>query len=68
MKDDYYVYFRGAGLTKRQANMVGLGILFGVLGTAVVVFFPISGKAVAYAIITLFALAGGILGILIWRK
>jgi len=31
-KDDYVVLFRGAKLSKCEANKAGLGIIFGVIG------------------------------------
>lgn len=67
-EDDYYVYFRGAKLTRRQANIAGLGIIFGMIGAVVVILFAIMSKTVALSIVTLLALAGGAIGMIIWRR
>ena len=34
-KDDYVVPFRGANLSKREANKVGLGLLCGFIGITI---------------------------------
>jgi hypothetical protein len=33
--DDYIVVFKGAKLNKKEANRVGLGIIFGIIGIIV---------------------------------
>lgn len=38
--DDYLVLFQGAKVPKREANKVGVGIVFGLLGTVVTHFLP----------------------------
>ena len=67
-EDNYYVHFKGARLTKTQANIVGLGIIFGAIGAVIVVLLSIASKTMALAIVAVFALLGGVIGMLIWRR
>jgi hypothetical protein len=58
-RDDYLVDFKGAKLTQLEANRISIGILFGILGIAVVFFLPIESKSVlSYGIIFLSVIIG----------
>ena len=59
-KDDknYYVPFKNAKLTKREANVIGLSIIFGFLGAIVAALLPLQNRILAIGIIIVFALAG----------
>ena len=58
-EDDYIVLFKGSKLSKREANKVGLSIIFGLIGIAV--SFLITGlknSLVDIVIILAFVLVG----------
>jgi len=58
-KDDYYVLFNGAKLTKNEANKIGIGILFGIVGIVVLQFLPFEKKSfISYLILAFFVLVG----------
>jgi len=38
-EDEYYVDFKGARLTKLEANRIGVGIIFGIFGVVLLFFF-----------------------------
>ena len=53
------VEFGGAKLTKLEANRIGVGILFGIVGVIVVVLSPIEAKSsVSYAVLVFFVFFG----------
>jgi len=57
--DDYLVPFQGAKVLKREANKLGVGIVFSLLGTIVKHFLPIgTGTTVNYVIILFCAAIG----------
>ena len=57
--DDYLVLFKGAKLSKREANKVGVGIIFGIIGIFVSIFIaPMESKIVDYGIIFIFIIIG----------
>jgi len=58
-KDDYFVLFKGAKISKREANKVGLGIILGFIGMFVA-FLMTRGtnKIMEYIIIIVFAIIG----------
>jgi len=57
--DDYLVLFKGAKLSKREANKVGVGIIFGIIGILISIFIPlVKSKIVDYAIILIFVVVG----------
>jgi hypothetical protein len=57
--DDYVVSFKGARLSKREANKVGLGIIFGLLGVVVsLLLFGTQNRIITIAILSLFASVG----------
>ena len=57
--NDYLVLFKGAKLSKREANKVGVGIIFGIIGIFVSIFItPMKNKIVDYAIIFIFIILG----------
>jgi hypothetical protein len=57
--DDYLVLFKGAKLQKREANKVGLGIIFGIAGMLLTNLIPIAkGNFFNYAVIFIFAAIG----------
>lgn len=67
-KEDHYVYFKGAKLTKREANIGGLSILFGLIGTIGVVLVPVeTTRAIGFGIIMLFIVVGYIVGSRIFK-
>lgn len=43
-KDDYYIIFSGAKLNKYEANKIGIGLLFGIIGIILLQFLPFKGK------------------------
>ena len=68
-KNDYIVLFKGAKLSKRQANIVGLCIIFGAVG--IFVSFLVTGwknKTIDYVIIIIFVIIGDLLGNKIFKK
>ncbi len=68
-KNDYIVLFKGAKLSKRQANIVGLCFIFGVIG--IFVSSLVTGwknKAIDYVIIIIFVVIGELLGNKIFKK
>jgi hypothetical protein len=57
--DDYVVSFKGARLSKREANKVGSGIIFGLFGVVVSLFlFGTQNRLVSIAILSLFGSVG----------
>ena len=50
-KKDYYVYFGGAKINRKEANRVGIGILFGVLGIILVTLLSINQRSLMSYII-----------------
>jgi len=72
-KDDYLILFSGAKISKREANKVGLGLIFGTVGVILTIVITIAtGKEIKifnYIIIAVFALFGYfIVGNIITRK
>ena len=58
-RDDYVVLFKGAKLSKQEANKVGLGIICGVIGIVISLFtLGVENKFVSLIIISIFALFG----------
>lgn len=56
---DYPVDFRGAKLTQLEANRVGIGVFFGILGIVFVFFSNIEAKSIlSYAVLLLFVIFG----------
>lgn len=68
-EDHYYVYFKGAKLTKREANIGGLSILFGLIGTIGVILVPVGkSRAIDLGIVALSILVGYIIGAKIFKQ
>ena len=59
-EDDYYILFQGGKLSKREANKVGIGIIFGLIGIFATHFLQIgqNSRIVNYIIITAFSVIG----------
>jgi hypothetical protein len=58
-KDEYIVLFQGVKLSKRQANKVGLGLIFGFFGVIIsLIFFGLENKIVVVIICSFFAAVG----------
>lgn len=58
-KDEYVVLFRGAKLSKKEANKAGLGLIFGLLGAIIsAFFFGPEHKILSVIIITVLAAIG----------
>ena len=56
---DYYVNFRGAILTKTEANRIGVGLIFGFIGIVLVLLLPVEDKGLlSYLIIGIFIFIG----------
>ncbi len=57
--DDYYIFFKGAKVTKKQGNRIGIGILFGIIGSVIIPFLPIgTNRSISYCILLSFVLVG----------
>jgi len=68
-KNDYIVLFKGAKLSKRQANIVGLCIFFGLIGIFVSFLFTgWKNKSIGYGIIIIFVIIGDLVGYKIFKK
>jgi len=65
--DDYIVYFKGAKLSKRNANKVGLTLIFGFIG-AIIAAYTTQNKTIGYVIVFLFILVGCFLSNKIFNK
>jgi threonine/homoserine/homoserine lactone efflux protein len=57
-KDNYVVLFKGAKLSRREANKVGLGIIFGVIGIFISIVVGVESKLIASILIFTFAAVG----------
>ncbi len=58
-KDEYYVDFKGARLTKLEANRIGVGIVFGIIGIVLLFFIPVKEKGIlSYVLIVSFVFVG----------
>jgi hypothetical protein len=67
--DDYIIDFKGAKLNKRQANSVGFAIIFGILGSLVLLCTPIAkNKAISGCILIVLAIIGLYLGNKLFSK
>ena len=68
-KDDYVVLFQGVKLSKHEANSVGLGIIFGIIGIFLSLYMPIAKtKFMDYILIALFCTIGYCLGNKLFKK
>lgn len=67
-KDDYVVLFQGVKLSKHEANSVGLGLIFGIIGMFVSLYIPIEVKFVNYLVIAIFCIGGYCLGNRFFKK
>ncbi len=68
-ENHHYWNFQGANLTKRQAKIVGLSVLFGWIGAIMTVLVPLEkSKVIDYVVISFFGLAGYILGRMRFRQ
>ena len=69
-KNDDYIIFMGAKLTKLQANRSGIGILCGIIGILLSLILPFNEyKFINYMIILLFVMVGYfIIGPKIFKK
>lgn len=68
-KDNYVVLFKGAKLSKREANKVGLGVVFGVIGIFVSIVAGVKNNLIAFILILIFAAVGYfIIGNKIFKK
>lgn len=66
---DYTISWHGAKLTKRQGNIVGLTIIFGLIGSFISVFtIGTSNKILKSLLVFVFTLAGFLLAHLIYKK
>lgn len=53
--DEYIVYFKGAKLSKRNANKVGITFIVGCIG-AIIAAYTTENKIIGYLIVFLFIL------------
>jgi hypothetical protein len=60
--DKRLVYFRGAKVRRREANAVGLALVFGIIGAFSSAILCLDGKVLHYLVIIAFALVGYSLG------
>jgi len=68
-EDDYLVEFKGAKLSKHQANSVGFALIFGFFGIIILLFTPIAtNRLVVYCILIAFSVIGYYLGNKIFKK
>jgi hypothetical protein len=68
-KDDYVVLFKGAKLSKNEANSVGLGIIFGIIGSLISLYTPLARATfMAYGLIMVFSIIGYCLGIKLFKN
>lgn len=68
-KNDYIVLFKGAKLSKREANKVGLSIIFGIIGIVIsIATVGTNNKNIGFMIIAIFALVGYFIGNKIFKK
>ena len=66
---DYTVPWQGAKLTKRHGNIVGLTIVFGIIGSFISVFtIGHSSKILGSILVFLFTITGFLLANLIYKK
>ncbi|MFA5272252.1 MAG: hypothetical protein WC412_07975 [Candidatus Omnitrophota bacterium] len=67
--DDYIVLLKGVKLSKREANIVGLSIIFGIIGTVVsMAAVGINNKTIGFMIVAVFVLIGYLIGNKIFKK
>ena len=58
-KDEYLVLFQGAKISKREANKIGIGIIFGFVGALIsALFIGVENKIVGIFICGIFAAVG----------
>ncbi len=58
-KDDYIVLFQQAKLSKHEANKVGLGLIFGVIGVIIcAIFLGPDHKFIGITLCIIFAIIG----------
>jgi len=69
-KDDDIILFKGAKLSKQEANSVGLGIIFGIIGSLISLYTPLLARAtfMAYGLIMVFSIIGYCLGIKLFKN
>ena len=58
---DYYVLFKGIKLNTKDANVVGLSLIFGMLGASLAAFLQVT-KPIAFIVIIPFVLFGYFFG------
>ncbi len=67
--DDYLVLFQGAKIAKREANIAGLSIIFGIVGVVVSILIPVEKtKFIDYLIIIIFTVVGFFFGYKVFKK
>jgi len=68
-KNDYIVLFMGAKLSKREANKVGLSIMFGIIGIVIsMATVGTNNRTIGFTIVAIFALLGYFIGSKIFKK
>jgi len=58
-KNDYFVLFQGAKISKREANRVGVGFVFGFVGAVISAFLIGPENKIANIIVVIFFVAIG---------
>ncbi|MEK6600148.1 MAG: hypothetical protein AABY52_07415 [Deltaproteobacteria bacterium] len=67
--DDYIVLYEGAKLSRNQANRVGLGIIFGIIGIFISVHTPMTKiKLLSYTFIALLSVIGYCFGFKLFKN
>ncbi|VAV85020.1 hypothetical protein MNBD_DELTA01-394 [hydrothermal vent metagenome] len=67
--DDYVTLFRGIKLRKRNANVAGLSLIFGMIGMSLTLISPYTRtRYIAFPVILIFVIAGFSLGNRIFKR
>lgn len=66
--EDYKVLFSGSTISKKDANIAGLGLIFGAVGAVFSLFVFGNNKPAAFIIITICVVAGIIVANKIFDK
>ena len=68
-KENDIVLFKGVKLSKRNANIVGLGFIFGAIGILVsILSVGTENKIIGFSIVVIFTAFSFILGINLFKK
>lgn len=58
-ENDYYILFKGAKVNKVQANRIGVGVIFGIIGIILTIFLPYEKKHFINYLMLLISVAVG---------